>query len=225
MSTVFVDRESTYPGRYRVIPESGNPYHLILERDDEPVTPGTPLNAETFNGMRDEIDAELAKKAPSGCGYGDKMTFYDVQDGTFETTLDEILSGMEKYSAKQIQFYDPVGLIGNKFIGTLWKYETKYATLEAVTYKGYKAIKTLYNGTWNPWEWINPPFEDNVVYRMVERIGEKVVYKKADSKGVIYWSTDQTTWQHSVNNILSAEDYGASLPAAGNKGRIFFKKV
>ena len=59
MSTIFVDRESAYPNRYLVTPNSGEPYYILLERADEPVTPGTPLNAETFNGMRNEIDADL----------------------------------------------------------------------------------------------------------------------------------------------------------------------
>ena len=58
MSTVFVDRESAYPNRYRVAPDNGNAFYAVLERADEPVTPGTPLNAETFNGMRNEIDGE-----------------------------------------------------------------------------------------------------------------------------------------------------------------------
>lgn len=59
MSMIFVDRESAYPNRYRVIPETGEAYYVVLERADEPITPGTPLNAETFNGMRKEIDTDL----------------------------------------------------------------------------------------------------------------------------------------------------------------------
>lgn len=51
MSFVFVDRESTYPNKYLVTPESGNSYYVILERADEPVVVGTPLNAETFNNL------------------------------------------------------------------------------------------------------------------------------------------------------------------------------
>lgn len=51
MSFVFVDRESAYPNKYLVTPESGNAYYIILERADEPVVVGTPLNAETFNNL------------------------------------------------------------------------------------------------------------------------------------------------------------------------------
>lgn len=106
-----------------------------------------------------------------------KLTYYDVQDGTFETVLDEILSGMAGYSAKQIQFYDTVDLIGNKFIGNLWKYTANYATLEAVSYSGLKALKRKQAGTWQPWEWENPPMSPGVEYRTTERHNGAVVYR------------------------------------------------
>lgn len=49
---VFVDREAAYPHKYKIIPDDGGePYYVILERADEPLTPGTPLNAETFNNL------------------------------------------------------------------------------------------------------------------------------------------------------------------------------
>ena len=51
MDFVFVDRESAYPNKYLVTPESGSSYYIILERADEPVVVGTPLNAETFNNL------------------------------------------------------------------------------------------------------------------------------------------------------------------------------
>ena len=40
----FVDRVSAYPNRYLVTDENGNAYYAVLERADEPITPGTPLN-------------------------------------------------------------------------------------------------------------------------------------------------------------------------------------
>lgn len=66
----FVDRVSAYPNRYVITDENGNTSHVYLERADEPTVPGTPLSAETFNGMRNEIDAEIAGKAPAGYGLG-----------------------------------------------------------------------------------------------------------------------------------------------------------
>lgn len=48
---MFIDRKSAKPKRYKVIPETGNPYYVVLERADEPLVDGTPLNAETFNNI------------------------------------------------------------------------------------------------------------------------------------------------------------------------------
>lgn len=55
MSIVFEDRVSSYPNRYKMTPESGASSYVILERADEPVKPGTPLNAETFNALAKDI--------------------------------------------------------------------------------------------------------------------------------------------------------------------------
>lgn len=64
MSIVFVDREAAYPHKYKVIPEDGSDaYYVVLERADEPLTPGTPLNAETFNNLVDDYEASAAANA------------------------------------------------------------------------------------------------------------------------------------------------------------------
>lgn len=73
MDFVFTDRESAYPNKYLVTPETGNPYYVILERADEPVVAGTPLNAETFNtliadlvAMAEDAGIPLPSKATVG---------------------------------------------------------------------------------------------------------------------------------------------------------------
>lgn len=50
MALLFKDRESARPNRYRVVPDSGSAYYVTLERADEPIILGTPLNAEVLNG-------------------------------------------------------------------------------------------------------------------------------------------------------------------------------
>lgn len=47
----FVDRKSAYPNRYTMTDEAGNVSTVYLERADDPVVKGTPLNAETFNAL------------------------------------------------------------------------------------------------------------------------------------------------------------------------------
>jgi hypothetical protein len=51
MAEKFVDRQSAYPNRYKITRADGSTEYITLERADEPVVVGTPLNAETFNGI------------------------------------------------------------------------------------------------------------------------------------------------------------------------------
>lgn len=49
---MFTDRKSARPNRYKVTPENGDaPYYVTLERADEPIVAGTPLNAATLNAL------------------------------------------------------------------------------------------------------------------------------------------------------------------------------
>lgn len=51
MTLEFKDRVPQKPGRVKITPESGTPYYATMERADEPVEVGTPLNARNFNEM------------------------------------------------------------------------------------------------------------------------------------------------------------------------------
>lgn len=49
-------------------------------------------------------------------------------------------------------------------------------------------------GTWGQWEYVNPPMDNGVEYRTIERFNGKAVYKKLED-GVLYWRTDGSeTW-------------------------------
>ena len=61
----FVDRKSAYPNRYTMTDEAGNVSTVYLERADDPVVEGTPLNAKTFNSL---LLASESEKYP-GCYY------------------------------------------------------------------------------------------------------------------------------------------------------------
>lgn len=60
MALVFEDRQSTRPGRYKIIPETGEPYYVTMERADEPIVMGTPLNAEAFNSLVSKSGDKMA---------------------------------------------------------------------------------------------------------------------------------------------------------------------
>lgn len=49
MDLNFKDRVPQKPGRVKITPENGTAYYAQMERADEPVEVGTPLNAGRFN--------------------------------------------------------------------------------------------------------------------------------------------------------------------------------
>lgn len=51
MAETFVDRQSTYPNRYKITHTNGTVEYVVLERADNPTVTGTPLTAATFNQM------------------------------------------------------------------------------------------------------------------------------------------------------------------------------
>ena len=51
MALEFKDRVPQKPGRVKITPENGPAFYATLERADEPVQEGTPLNAGNFNEM------------------------------------------------------------------------------------------------------------------------------------------------------------------------------
>lgn len=84
-------------------------------------------------------------------------------------------------------------------------------------------IRTAYNNVWYPWECVNPPMETNVVYRTTERRNGLPVYKKQDSNGVQYWSTDQTNWNaESTVKIETGSYVGTGTYGASNPNSITF---
>lgn len=99
MAIVFVDRESAYPNRYLVTPDNGSAYYALLERADEPVTAGTPLNAETFNKLAAELEAMITKLTlPNydASDYGKALTC--TADGLAWATVSASLNKAEEVS-------------------------------------------------------------------------------------------------------------------------------
>jgi hypothetical protein len=51
MALEFKDRVPQKPGRVKITPENGTYFYATMERADEPIQIGTPLNAGNFNEM------------------------------------------------------------------------------------------------------------------------------------------------------------------------------
>jgi hypothetical protein len=57
MALEFKDRVPQKPGRVKITPENGTVFYATMERADEPILEGTPLNARNFNEMLAMIQA------------------------------------------------------------------------------------------------------------------------------------------------------------------------
>lgn len=71
MALVFTDRVPEKPGRVKITPEEGTAFYALLERADEPIQVGTPLNAGTFNemlAMIQSIDLNASVEGDEGDG-------------------------------------------------------------------------------------------------------------------------------------------------------------
>ena len=79
MAVNFVDRKSAYPNRYKITKEDGSTEYITLERADEPTVAGTPLNAETFNTLVNDVDGKLDKTGGTMTGilHSPKLFLYD----------------------------------------------------------------------------------------------------------------------------------------------------
>lgn len=76
----FVDRVSTYPNRYLLTAADGSTSYVVLERADNPLTVGTPLNAETLNqlALKEELENLKAEVAAMK---GVNLFVYNDQNG------------------------------------------------------------------------------------------------------------------------------------------------
>lgn len=72
MAERFVDRQSAYPNRYKITRADGSTEYVTLERADDPSVEGTPLNAEVFNEIIDELAATVpTTRGGTGAQTGD----------------------------------------------------------------------------------------------------------------------------------------------------------
>ena len=205
MSMVFVDRESAYPNRYRVIPETGSPYYIVLERADEPVTPGTPLNAETFNAMRDDLAAEMA---PGGFGLGTEPADAEGDANNAISTGWYQVQGANTPSAG---IWWDIFVISSLKAGFAGGYSVKQFAFDRYGSSSENGSCFLFRskaggGEWSPWEWVNPPMGVGVEYRTIERYQDAAVYKKLDISGNILWRKDGESQWH----LLSSAGYVAA---------------
>lgn len=142
------------------------------------------------------IYTTLQNKAPSGFGYGDtqNIVFWDDEDGTkLEQALDARFapsSMRDKVFRANLVDYPICKVSGNGGFadiladsnndsngypnGILIVYYARSGSVNGPA----MATKQKINGTWYPWEYVNPPMELGKEYRTTERYLGKPVYVK-----------------------------------------------
>lgn len=151
---------------------------------------------DNFNQRIDETNTALQKKAPAGFGYGEvqTITFWDDEDGTkLEQNLDSKFTAdsmRDKVFRANLVDYPICKVSGNGGFadiladsnndsngypnGILIVYYARSGSVNGPA----MATKQKINGTWYPWEYVNPPMELGVEYRTTERYQGKPVYVK-----------------------------------------------
>lgn len=120
----------------------------------------------------------LAGKAPAGYGYGDVIKCYDwaSDENSFNTKLNEIFNAMPDDCVKQVLCVDS-SVFSSLCTCTLAKASSTLGMLSGTDVQGFRRQK-VFNGTWQPWEWENPPVQLGVEYRTTERWLGNPVYTK-----------------------------------------------
>lgn len=155
--------------------------------------------------------------------------WYEEYNTYNKPTFDNIISSArsignetELNDAKKIGWYYYNGStvdiggaqIKNGFIEVITApYQQVFQRLTISTDYEMCAAARIFNGeTWGPWEWINAPFTDEVVYRMVERSNGLTVYRKRDAEGKYWYRLEgETEWTGGIPAVKA-------LPGEGGGG-------
>lgn len=158
--------------------------------------------------------------APAGFGWGDPVPYIRATsaDETYETycaKIDEILSSMSNRTAKLINAYPPqVYGKAQATVSVLYKADDLYVSLfnvgsADVLLLGWRMVK--HNGTWQPFEWVNPQMLLGVNYRTTERFFGKPVYLLCGTGGEAPDSTSKNIYPN----------FGAASDVNIIDGRVF----
>ena len=167
--------------------------------------------------------------APSGYGYGGGVPYVSVSDmwtdSSYNTALNDLLSGMADGEAKQIRI--PY-IDGTTTLGTVYRATNDYATVVCYGYgtHGFIARKSKYNGFWSNWEWENPPMQPGVEYCTTERYQGNPVYVKLIDVGTLPNNSTKYVESAIVNGITKVVDVklnmysGSGMAQRTNDSRI-----
>jgi len=129
------------------------------------------------------FDTLPAQVAPSGYGYGEVSAFIYIAgdtDGAQTTAqIENDFAALGDGKSKRITICDPSSLMSvYAYEGKLYRLNANEGSLELFGGDGIAVKRNKLNGTWQPWEWVNPPMHAGVEYRTTERWNGSPVYTK-----------------------------------------------
>lgn len=170
----------------------------------------TPITPDALNHMENGI----VKAAEGGYGYGDTLAavLSSDDDANFLSSLKAIY---QKLSNKTAQVRFAWG--GFTFYGIVWNSGvSNYGKLTARSYRdGMNVQRICNNGTWDAWEYENPPLALGVEYRTTKRFSRAPVYQQALSLGGIP-AGGSATVPHNISGI----DYAIHATLLDGNGTI-----
>lgn len=150
--------------------------HIVDKNNPHGVTAAqTGARPDTWLPTIAEIGA-----APSGYGLGDIAgSLPDIDD-----CHNAMVSGWYNVSFDTANGIDAGGVLRVDAYG----WNSRVLTIYSTGYTGYGLVvlqKTLFNGTWTEWEWVNPMMVPGEEYRTTERYNGKPVYALAINANVV----------------------------------------
>lgn len=134
------------------------------------------------------VDCDPAAFAPAGYGLGGKSAEPETED-----LNDATACGWYAFTSDTLNRPFNYGsvMVSNRYGNQV----TQMAFNPRMGSYGEICIRHFYDGSWNEWEYINPPMTAGVEYRTIERVDNKAVYKKKDFNGQIMYRLDgSSTW-------------------------------
>lgn len=237
----MTDRNPGAPGQNKAVVtqdefrklQAGEQFIITLTRDDQPIVDGTPYSKETVlpdelaqNICPDVLDPTPADafRSLSSNGYGGKspeIVVTDDSDGRqFESEADSFLSKMKDNSVKQAIISDKPFIDENYYVSTIYKFSASHAVIDAVSYNGIHIRKLKQNGTWQPFEYENPPMVIGNEYRTTERWQGKAVYTKLINFGQMPYNNISAVFHGAtatkVIRCIGQRSKGETLPFSYN---------
>lgn len=228
------DRIPTYPGRVKLTPVAGEENIYDMERADEPVQNGTPLNKNTL--LTDETEEAIWGDAQDRT-VDDALSAVNYQIGDTLTTARTDLGDnwlLCNGATISINDYPKLNILPPQFSG-VWDSQTAETNVARIRYvNGYFVMfgSGLYGGIYYTQDpssgWTKMDLNPYMAYDISYGNGYWVlIFGSASSRGIYYSSTIEGAWEnysssYSNFNVASLTFGDGYFVAVGGNGQSFY---